>query len=271
MKNIKIYVFSLILLISSSFDVLAKQVNQNNSSDLSVEADISLEWFEKEKYYLAKGNVILKKDGLTLKANIVRANYEIENGENVLKNLIAKENVIVTKDNTRATGQFMTYDVEKKIAVISGSFQTFTSPNGYVESKKIIIFDDLKNKAEAIDNVKIILSNESVIYADNVKADFTAKDKSLQKAIAKGNVIIENKDKGKKSKADIGIYNSSDEIIRLSGNVTIINQNSKISGSKGITNLKTGVSNIIGDPKKKKRVKGIFTPVKKLNKGVKIE
>ena len=100
MKNIKIYLFSLILLISSSFNILAKQVNQNNSSDLSVEADISLEWFEKEKYYLAKGNVILKKDGLTLKANIVRANYDIKNGENILKNLIAKENVIVTKDNT---------------------------------------------------------------------------------------------------------------------------------------------------------------------------
>ena len=271
MKNIKIYIFSFILLIFSPNNVLAKQVNQTNTSNLSVEADISLEWFEKDKYYLAKGNVILKKDGLTLKANMVRANYAIENGENVLKNITAKEEVILTKDKSKATGQFMTYDVEKKIAIISGSFQTFSSPTEYVESKKIIMFDDLKNKAEANGNVKIILSNESVIYADNVKADFSSKDKSLEKAIAKGNVLIENKDKGKKSKADVGIYNSSDKIIRLSGNVTIINQNSKISGSKGITNLKTGVSNIIGDPKKKKRVKGIFTPVKKLNKGVKIE
>ena len=58
MKNIKIYIFSLILLISSSLNVLAKQINQNNSYALSVEADISLEWFEKEKDYLAKGNVI---------------------------------------------------------------------------------------------------------------------------------------------------------------------------------------------------------------------
>ena len=97
---------------------------------MCIRDSISLEWFEKEKYYLAKGNVILKKDGLTLKANIVRANYNIENGENVLKKLIAKENVVVTKDNTRATGQFMTYDVKRKIAVISGSFQTFSSPTG---------------------------------------------------------------------------------------------------------------------------------------------
>ena len=267
----KIFTFSLIFLTCFSLKVLADEVNKESSSELSVEADISLEWFEKEKYYLAKGNVVLKKDGLTLKANMVRANYAIENGENVLKNITAKEEVILTKDKSKATGQFMTYDVEKKIAVISGSFQTFSSPTGYVESKKIIMFDDLKNKAEANGNVKIILSNKSVIYADNVKADFTTKDKSLKKAVAKGNVIIENKVKGRKSKADVGIYNSSDETVRLSGNVTIINQSSIINGSKGITNLKTGISNIIGDPKKKKRVKGIFSPIKKQKKGDMIE
>ena len=268
-KNIVI--FFLIILTCFSFIVSAKQENKKVSSELIVEADISLEWFEKEKYYLAKGNVILKKDGLTLKANIVKANYALENGENVLKNITAKEKVILTKDKARATGHFMTYDVKKKIAIISGPFQTFSSPSGYIEAKKNIMFDDLRNKAEANKNVKIILSNKSIIYADNVKADFTAKDKSLEKAIAKGNVVIENKDKGKKSKADIGIYNSSDEIVKLSGNVTIINQNSIIKGSKGTTNLKTGISNIFGDPKKKKRVKGVFSPVKKLNKRDKID
>ena len=50
-----------------------------NKSELTVEADESLEWFEKEKYYLAKGNVILKKDGATLKANTVKADYVLQN------------------------------------------------------------------------------------------------------------------------------------------------------------------------------------------------
>tara|TARA_B100001093_G_scaffold399965_1_gene387465 strand:+ start:76 stop:891 length:816 start_codon:yes stop_codon:yes gene_type:complete len=269
LKNLAI--FCLIILTCFSFKVLAKQENKEVSSELTVEADISLEWFEKEKYYLAKGNVILKKDGLTLKANIVKATYEIENGENVIKNITAKETVILTKDKAKATGKFMSYDVNKKIAIISGPFQTFSSPSGYIESNKILMFDDLRNKAEAKGNVKIILSNKSTIYADDVKADFTSKDKSLEKAIAKGNVVIENVNKGRKSKADLGIYNSSDEIIKLSGNVTIINQNSIIKGSKGITNLKTGISNIIGDPKKEKRVKGIFSPTKKINNRDKID
>ena len=260
-----INIFVFILFASFSEFVLAK--TNNNNSELTVEADESLEWFEKEKYYLAKGNVILKKDGVTLKANTIKADYVFENGENILKKIIAKDKVILTKEKTRATGQYMTYDVKEKIAKISGSFQTFSSPSGYVESKKNIIFDDENNKAEAEGNVKIILPNKTVIYADNVKANFESANKSLKKAIAKGNVIIENKTKGRQSKADLGVYNSNDEIIRLTGNVVVINQKSKLSGAKGITNLKTGISNIVGDRKNKKRVRGTFSPIKKQKKG----
>ncbi len=256
----KIFIFFLIIFTSFSQPVFAKK--SSNDTELTVEADESLEWFEKEKYYLAKGNVILKKDGVTLNANIVKADYLLMNGENILRRIIAKEKVIITKNNIKATGQYMTYDLKEKIAKISGPFQTFTSPTGYIESKKLITFDNLKNKAEAIGDVKIILSNKTFIYADNVKADFEPNNKSLKKAVAKGNVMIENKARGSKSRADLGIYNSKNKTVLLSGNVVIFNKNSKVSGAKGVTNLKTGKSNIIGDPKNKKRVQGTFAPIK---------
>ena len=69
------------------------------------------------------------------------------------------------------------------------------------------------------------------------------------------------------SKADLGVYNSSDEIIKLTGNVVIINKKSTIRGSRGITNLKSGISNIIGNQKKGQRVKGVFSPTKNKVKG----
>ena len=257
----------LLFIFFTSFSQLVWAKTNSNKSELTVEADESLEWFEKEKYYLAKGNVILKKDGVTLKANTIKADYIFENGENILKKIIAEDKVVLTKENTKATGQYMTYNLNDKIAKISGTFQTFSSPSGYVESTKNIIFDDVNNKAEAEGNVKIILSNKTIIYADNVKANFEPTNKSLKKAVAKGNVIIENKAKDRKSKADIGVYDANDEIIRLTGNVVIINQKSKLSGSKGITNLRTGISNIVGDEKNKKRVKGTFSPIKKQKKG----
>ena len=262
-----IYLFIIILYTLFSHLVWAQTVNNKIKSELTVEADESLEWFEKEKYYIAKGNVILKKDGVTLKANVVKANYAFENGENILRKITAKDNVVLTKLDTKATGQYMKYNFKDKVAKISGPFQTFSSPSGYLESRKLIMFDDLKNIAEANGNVKLILSNNTIIYADKLKADFEPDDKSLKKATASGNVIIENTLKQRKSKADLGVYNSDNNIIELFGDVIIINKDSSISGSKGVTNLKTGISNIIGDPKNKRRVKGTFAPIKKQNLG----
>jgi hypothetical protein len=46
---------------------------------------------------------------------------------------------------------------------------------------------------------------------------------------------------------------------------------STISGSKGETNLKTGISTIISDPNNKQRVKGVFSPRKKSKNGGKTE
>ena len=122
-------IIMLFFIVFASFSQLVCAKTYNNKSELTVEADESLEWFEKEKYYLAKGNVVLKKDDVTLKANIIKADYVFENGENILKKIIAKEKVILTKENTIATGQYMTYDLEDKIAKISGPFQTFSSPS----------------------------------------------------------------------------------------------------------------------------------------------
>jgi lipopolysaccharide transport protein LptA len=263
-KNI-LFLFSIFFCFLFTYSVFAENKSNKLKTELKVEADESLEWFEKEKYYLAKGNVILTKDGLILNASKVRANYQEENGENVLKMIIANGDVILIKGNVKATGEFMRYNVKGKIALITGKFQTFTSPSGYIESNKKLVFNDNTNKAEAIGKVKIILKNKTKIFADRIKADFTGKAKSLHKAFARGNVIIQNYIDGKKSQADIGIYDSKTEIIELKGNVKINNQGSIIMGSEGINNIKTGISKITGN--KKQRVKGTFSPKKKIKKG----
>ena len=126
-KKIYLLIFYLIFFLCP-YLALSKEHQKEKLSKLTVEADESLEWFEKEKYYLAKGNVILRKDGLILKANLVKALYIEENGENTLTKITAKTNVILTKGKAKATGQFMTYDLNSKIALITGPFQTFSSP-----------------------------------------------------------------------------------------------------------------------------------------------
>ena len=128
-----------------------------DKSKLTVEADESLEWFEKEKYYLAKGNVILEKDGLQLKADLVKSYYGDEKGENVLKKIVATNDVIITTGKIQAKGQHITYILETKIALMSGSYQSLSSPSGYIESNESIFFNKTKRKANAKGKVKIIL------------------------------------------------------------------------------------------------------------------
>ena len=103
MKTNKFYLLLFYLaFFSYPFSVLSKNQIAESKSQLTVEADESLEWFEKEKYYLAKGNVLLRKDGLILNANKVKAHYKEKKGENVLKKIIAEGNITLTKGKIRA-------------------------------------------------------------------------------------------------------------------------------------------------------------------------
>ena len=77
MKPKKIYLLIFFLIFTlCPYLALSKEEQKEDASKLTVEADDSIEWFEKEKYYLAKGNVILIKDGIMLKANFVKALYK---------------------------------------------------------------------------------------------------------------------------------------------------------------------------------------------------
>ena len=63
--------------------IWAQTVKNKNKSKLTVEADESLEWFERKILY-GKRNVVLKM--VTLKADNVK-DYVFENGENILQKI----------------------------------------------------------------------------------------------------------------------------------------------------------------------------------------
>ena len=108
--------------------------------------------------------------------------------------------------------------------------------------------------------MKIIFKNQSKLFADEVFAYFQVQNNILEKALAKGNVLIHTN--SAKSSANVAVYNKNNNLITLKENVEIIKENTTISGDIGITNLKTGKSKIIGKGKNK-RAKGKFLSKKK--------
>ena len=97
--------------------------------------------------------------------------------------------------------------------------------------------------------------NNTKVFSDELSAYFNDEKNYLEKATAKGRVIVITK--AEKSSSNIAFYNKKTNLISLSGNVIIEKNNSKITGEKGITNLKTGITKLLGGSNKK-RVKGKF-------------
>ncbi len=230
---------------------------ENTSESLIVEADNSIEFFEKQKYYLATGNAVAIKNNTTLKADKIKAFFE-ENDQIQLIHGLGK--VSILKKNILSEGEDVKYDLKKQTLLFSGKFQSFKTPKIYIESNKLLSYDNIKKIAFAKGNVKIIFNNNDKIFANQITAKFDESDDSLLEAVAKGNIeIITNS--GNKSFANYAKFNKKTSLVELIGDVKVLQNNSSISGEKGVTNLKTGVSKILTS-KTNNRVKGKFLPYK---------
>ena len=232
--------------------------NSKDGSNLIVEADNSIEYFEKEKFYLASGNATASKDGLSLNANEIKAFFK--NKDNEIDLLIGKGKVSIKNKEIFGKAEKVIYDFKKKIITLSKGTQSLQTREAFIQSKKFLSFDNLKKIAKSKGTVKLILKNKTKVYSNQLSATFNKKSNYLEKAIAKGNVLVITKSES--SSCDIAFFDKKTNLITLKGNVIIEKNNSKIIGEKGVTNLKTGITKLLGG-KKNKRIKGKFISNKK--------
>ena len=227
-------------------------------TDLIVEADNSIEYFEKEKFYLASGNAIASKDGLSLYANEIKAFFK--NKDNEIDQLIGKGKVSIKNKDIFGKAEKVVYDFKKKVITLSKGTQSLKTKEALIESQKFISFDNLKKVAKSKGKVKLILRDKTKVFSNQLSATFNKKSNYLEKATAKGNVLVITKSES--SSCNIAFFDKKTNLITLQGNVIIEKNKSKLMGEKGVTNLKTGISKLLGG-KKNKRIKGKFISNKK--------
>ena len=223
MKNkISIILISLFSLISIN-NLLAKE---NISTDLIVEADNSIEFFE---YYIASGNAVASKDGINLSANEIKAYLNDNNSE--INYLIGKGKVSVTTKDISGKAEEVKYDFNNEIITFLKGRQSIQTKEILIESNKYLKFDNLKKFAEARGKVKLIFENKTTVLSNKLSALLGSKNNKLEKATAKEEVLV-------------------------------ITNNSRIMGEKGVTNLNTGITKLLSGSGNK-RVKGKFISKKK--------
>ena len=250
----KTFIFTFFL--SSLFGLLSLSLyaNEKNNSELVVEADKSIEFYEKEKYYLASGNAIASKDGITLKANTIKAFFD---KKKKINKIIANGNASILKEGIIAKAGKVKYDFKNQFIVLTKNTPSFRSKEIFIKTKEILSFNNLKKLATGKGEVQVTLKSGIKIYSDHLIANFNNLNNSSKKAKAKGNVIIITKNE--RTSSNFAFFDKKTNLIKLKENVIITRNNSKITGELGVTNLKTGITKISGN-KKNRRVKGKFLP-----------
>ena len=249
-KNYILY-FLIFIYFKSSFA-------SENLTQFRVEADQSIEYYEKQKIYVASGNAKASKGKFSINAQKITA-FMSKTKSSSLTHIEANGDVIIMDQYTTAKSSFATYNFKNKFIILKGNNQSIESRKFRLLSKNFISFDDINKIANSEGDVKLFLSGPISITAKRVDANFDKINNNLISANAKGNVKI--KTKSETISSNSAKYNSSTDIISLKGNVIIKRDRGILTGEKGYMNLKTRKSKIVSS--KSKRVKGIFKPANK--------
>lgn len=210
---------------------------KEKGTNLTINADKRVEWYQNDNKIIAIGNAVAIKDKSKIKAEKIEGFYAKDsNGKFKLDRIVADDNVIVYANNMEAFGSHIDHNVNEDEILLEGKPSKIKGKGGIVSASEGIRYSPSKGVATAVGNVKI-----------------DAKDGTVT--------------------ADKGEYFLKQEIVKLYNNVTIAKDGNYVKGDKAETNLKTGISRLIADKptsdgssKKGGRVTGVFKEKKKDDK-----
>ena len=184
LKNIILYLL---------FTIYCKSSFSNeNPNQFKIEADKSIEYFEKQKTYVASGNVKASKGKFTIKAEKI-AIFMSNTKDSDITHVEASGDVIILNENTKAKSSFAKYNFKKKYIILRGNYQFIESKKFKLTSKKFMSFDDINKIAKSEGDVYLSLNNSISVFSDKINANFDRFNNTLITAFANGNVKIETK------------------------------------------------------------------------------
>lgn len=116
--------------------------------------------------------------------------------------------------------------------------------------------EDSKSQATFTGNV-VVLRTDLTVYADVVTVEYGSGGmEDIQAFVATGHVRLVTKDQDARSER--ATYNPSTQMMRMTGNVTVVNATGTLNGPELLLNLADNTTIFNGG--KAGRVTGVFTP-----------
>lgn len=230
---------------------------QSRDTPLEINADEGIEWQQKTKAYIARGNARAAQGDVAVHADTLTAYYrEKQDGGTAIWRIDAENNVRIVSTTQSAFGDTGVYDVDNGILVLTGNVRMETETDR-ITARDSLEYWEKRNLAVARGNA-IAQRGENRLRADVLTAHFfkDAKGKSRVRQVdAFDNVVITTPDEIVRSNR--GIYDVETGIAKLTGSVKITRGTNQLNGEYAEVNLNTGVSRLFG---RGGGVRGIFTP-----------
>ena len=232
---------------------------QSGDKPIEINAEQGIEWQQKTKAYIARGNARAAQGDVAVHADTLTAYYRDKKGGGTeIWRIDADSNVRIVAPTQRAFGDKGVYDVDNGILVLTGKVRLETETD-LITARDSLEYWEKRNLAVARGNA-VAERGENKMRADVLTAHFEkdAEGKSRVRQVdAFDNIVITTPDEIVRSNR--GIYDVETGIAKLSGSVKITRGTNQLNGEYAEVNLNTGVSQLFG---RGGGVRGIFTPEK---------
>jgi lipopolysaccharide export system protein LptA len=239
-------------------------LERSTKDPVTIEADDGIEWHQREKTYLARGNARAMRGDVTVRAEKLVAHYrEVGNGKTEVYQVVADGGVLITTPREKITGDKGVYDVERGVFRLTGKSLLIETPDEKVSARDKIEYFSKEKRAVLIGDATVV-KDDRTVRADTMTARFAddAEGKmTLSRADIVGNVVITTPTEV--ARAERGVYDAGSGIATLSGKVRLTRGDNQLNGEFAEVNLKSGISRLLAGPTGAApggKVRGVFMP-----------
>ena len=233
---------------------------------VDVSADQSLEWYQDQRIYVARGNAKAIRGDMVVQADLLTAHerdtptdaaghkvvgakvQSNSNGSGDIDKMTAEGNVRVTDPRQRVTGDHAVYDLDQHVMVLTGNNLKYETEKETVTAKDSLEYWEDKKIAVARGNA-VGVQGDRHVEGDVLTAEFRDgpnNSSQLWKLTAAGHVTVITK--GNVSTGNHAVYDVASDVAILTGNVKITRADgTQLTGDVGEVNFNTNQSRLMND------------------------
>ncbi|MEE8283950.1 MAG: LptA/OstA family protein [Alphaproteobacteria bacterium] len=257
-------------------------LGSGDAKPLEIYADEGIEWDQKNKRYVARGNAKAIQGDTTVHADTLTAYYEEKNGKgSQITRIEAVGKVKIVSPSQTAYGDKGVYDSRQNVLVLTGRRLKLVTKDNIITARDRLEYHDRKSLAVARGNALLrqrnpVKGKQRTVRADVLTSRSRPKPSKGKRGRAKksgdgggpprmdayGNVVISLP--GEIALANRAVYHPDQDTAELWGKVRITRGQNQFNGERAIINFKTGISRILAGKggKDKPPVRVLIVPSK---------